>query len=405
MNTNILILLDQRRQKKDKTYPLILRIIHDRKSISIPLGYSLLEKDWNERTGTIKKTSKIVSNITRLNNILQKQKTRALDIITQLQDSREIETLTPKEIKDRISNKSANITFFQFTARLIQEMNETRKFGNARVYTDSQRAFNVFTKGKDKRFEEINYKLIVKFENFCIAKGNSTNTISVYLRTIRAIYNKAIKENIVKQDYYPFRNYSIKNVKTQKRAVKKEVIETIENLQFEPYSTIWHYKNYFLFSFYGMGLNFADMAHLKMNSISNDRIIYSRQKTGKEYNIKITTKIQDILRHYIKGKKSDSYIFPIIKRSENPQMAYQDILSSRRNYNKGLKEIAELCGLENNLTSYVSRHSWATIAKRKGVPIAVISEGLGHESESTTQIYLDSFDTEVLDDYNEMITG
>jgi len=405
MNTNILIILDKRRQKKDKTYPLILRIIHNRKSISISLGYSLLEKDWNEKTTSIKKTSKVVSNVTRLNNLISKQKTRAFDIITQLQDSGEIETLSSKEIKDRILNKSSKITFFQYTTRLIQEMSEAGKFGNALVYKDCLRVSKKFTKEKDIRFEEINYKYLVRFENFLSANGNSVNSISVYLRTLRAIYNKAIKENIVKQEYYPFKNFSIKNGKTQKRAVKKEVIETIEELQLEPYSTLWHYKNYFLFSFYGMGLNFADMAHLKMNNIHLDRIIYSRQKTGKEYNIKITAKMHQILNHYTERKKIDSYIFPIIKRSDNPQLAYQDIVSSRRNYNKGLKEIAELCEIENNLTSYVSRHSWATIAKKKGVPTAVISEGLGHESEKTTQIYLDSFDKEVLDEYNEIITN
>ena len=105
------------------------------------------------------------------------------------------------------------------------------------------------------------------------------------------------------------------------------------------------------------------------------------------------------------SKDSENYIFPIISDEGNPKQEYQEFFEKRKIYNKHLKEIAKLCGIETNLTSYVARHSWATIAKHKGVPIAAISEGMGHDDVKTTEIYLDSFDKEVLDDFNELITG
>ncbi len=153
-----------------------------------------------------------------------------------------------------------------------------------------------------------------------------------------------------------------------------------------------------------MGMNFADMAHLRIENISEGRIEYKRQKTKKQYSIKITPQMDKILQYYIPQKESEKYIFPIISVEGSPKQEYQEFFEKRRTFNKQLKEIAKLCGIEANLTSYVARHSWATIAKWKEVPIAAISEGLGHGDVKTTEVYLDSFDKEVLDEYNQRIT-
>jgi site-specific recombinase XerD len=219
------------------------------------------------------------------------------------------------------------------------------------------------------------------------------------------IYNRAIKSGIVKKESYPFTNYTIRTTKTRKRAISGEVITQIDQLDISEGSRLWNSKNYFLFSFYTMGINFTDMARLKASSIVDGRIEYIRQKTKKDYSIKVTPQIQKILDIYIQDKTEDEYIFPIITRIGNPLLEFKDISEKRRINNKKLKIIGEMIGMETSLTSYVARHSWATIAKRKGVPVAVISEGMGHEDVKTTQIYLDSFEKDVLDEYNEMITG
>lgn len=405
MSTNIIILLDNRLQKKDKTYPLTLRIIHNRKSTSVPLGYSLLEKDWDDKAKEVKKSFKGVSNVSRLNKLIQKQKINAMDIINQLQDSGEIDNLTVKEIKSRIVTQNSNATFFQFTEDLINELKEAGRFGYARSVKDALNAVKKCNKEKDFTFKQLNYKFLIQFDNYCRGRSLKQNTIAIYMKTIKMIFNRAIKAGIVKQDLYPFTNYQIKTTKTKKRAIRRDVIELIEAVELPEEQLIWHARNYFMFSFFSMGINFTDLAHLKLENLIDGRMEFTRKKTKKDYSIKITESMQKILDLYCVGKEKSDLIFPIIKRSGNPELEFLDIREKRRIYNQKLKEIATLCGIETNLTSYVSRHSWATIAKHKGVPVAVISEGMGHEDVKTTEIYLDSFDKEVLDDFNEMITG
>jgi len=151
-------------------------------------------------------------------------------------------------------------------------------------------------------------------------------------------------------------------------------------------------------------MNFSDLAKLRISDIQNDRIQYRRSKTGKPLSVKLTDATRAILNMYIVDKTGDDLIFPILKR-DTPELRYKDLYNERRTFNKYLNKIAEKCEIEGNLTSYVARHSWATIAKDLNVPISVISEGLGHEDIKTTQIYLDEFDTSIIDEANKLITG
>ncbi len=406
MATTVKISLDKRRSKKDKTYPLVMRITHNsRSTISIALSYYVLENDWDNKFSRIKNSYEGTENVGRLNNYFRKQQAKAIDIVTQLQDSGEILRMTVKQIKERIENKSSKFTFYKYTDKVIEEFKEANRVSYASSMTDMLRAVKRFKRGADIKFEQIDYTFLKGFETFHLSKGNSINSLGVYMRNLRAIYNRAIKEGNVKREFYPFDNYSIKREKTKKRAVRKEVIQKIETVELPYGQRVWHAKNYFLFSFYGMGMNFIDMAFLKISNITNSRLEYKRNKTKKIYNMLITERMWEILDQYIDDKEDDDYIFPIIKKTGNPTQLYREMEDKRRIYNKKLKEIAKLCKIEENLTSYVSRHSWATIGKRAGVPIAVISEGLGHSNLEITEVYLDCFDKEVLDDYNKLITG
>lgn len=405
MSTNIRIVLDTRVKKKDNTYPLVIRIWHNRRNISIPLGYSMCDYDWDDTKKEVKKSFKGVSNITRLNKLIQSKKIKAMDIVNELQDSGEIDNLTVKEIKARIVSQNSSQTFFVFSDELINELKEAGRFSYAQSINNTLNAVKKFANEKDFTFKQLNYKFLVQFENSCRGRDLAINSIAVYLRNIKMIFNRAIKAGIVKKELYPFTGFPIKTTKTRKRAVRIDVIHLIEAIELPENTRIWNAKNYFLFSFYTMGMNFVDMAHLKLENITEGRLEFARQKTKKNYSIKVTESIQKIIDLYCEGKKKSDFIFPIISRVGNPLFEYRDAHDGRRVYNKMLKEIAELCGIESNLTSYVSRHSWATIAKHKGVPVAVISEGMGHTDVKTTDIYLDSFDKEVLDDFNEMITG
>lgn len=157
-------------------------------------------------------------------------------------------------------------------------------------------------------------------------------------------------------------------------------------------------------SFYLMGASFIDLAFLQMKNIHGNRVEYQRRKTKKLHSIKITTPLKAILDKYTTGKSGDNYILPVIKTNDL-QKQYSNLANDIRRYNKSFKEIGQALGLSATLTSYVARHSFATIAKFKDVPVSVISQALGHSNTETTEIYLSEFDNDILDRYNEVIVG
>ncbi len=403
MNTSVKISLDTRRKKKDDSYPIILRITHLRKTTSIALGYSILKKDWDENKRQVKKSYQDVSSISKFNNTLKKEKTEAIDIINDLFDKGELNFLSIKDLKEKIKKSSTYDSFFEYGYKLVEEMRNSQRIGNALSYYGVLGIVKAYNKNKDLKFNELNYDYLMKFERNHLSKGNSINGLASYMRTIRAIYNKAIKSGIIDKEAYPFAHYKIRTKPTEKRAISSMSIKRILELDFKIDNSLFHYRNYFITSYMLYGISFIDLAFLKINDIQNGRIKFQRKKTSKLYDIKITVQLAEILSIYTKNKNENEFIFPIIKRIPL-DLQYKDVLWARKNYNKGLKKIGKLCKIEQNLTSYVSRHSFATNAMLQDVPLQAISEMLGHSKLNTTQIYLKSLPSNVLDDYNERLS-
>jgi integrase len=201
---------------------------------------------------------------------------------------------------------------------------------------------------------------------------------------------------------YPFENFKIKTENTVKRALSKDEIIQIRDIDLRSCPGQEKARDFFMFSFYCMGMSFVDIAYLKVKDIYKGRLNYSRQKTTQLYNMAIVEPALEIINRYSTLENKDEFVFPILDK-DHPNL-HELYLSQMRNNNKRLKDIAKKLDLSIPLTSYVARHSWATIAKRSGIPTAVISEGLGHTTEKTTQIYLDSFENSVLDEANKIIT-
>lgn len=402
MRTYLSLLLDTRRAKKDGSYPIIFRLTHLRKTTSISTGYSILEKYWDSRKCSIKKTYTKVDSIARLNTLLLKEEARANDIINQLYDKGKLNYLSITQVKSRITKNSTYDSFYKYGESLAEDLKAAHRYGTARNYSGIVSVLRTFTKGKDLKFNEVNYDFIKRFERYHFAKGNSVNSLSSYLRAIKAIYNKGIKAGLIEREAYPFIHYTIRQTPTEKRALSLEDIRKIITLELPKDMVLFRYRNYFICSFLLYGMNFTDMAYLKVNNIINGRIKFRRKKTGKLYDIKITDQLAEILNIYTKGKPRDSYIFPVIKR-EDPALQEREISWERQRYNRGLKTIAKLCGIEQKLTTYVSRHSFATQAMLHDVPLQAISAMLGHSKLNTTQIYLKSLPSDILDNYNEKL--
>lgn len=404
MVTSITISLDTRRARKNGTYPLILRISHQQQSSSIPLKLYLLEKDWDDKNRKIKKSFKSKDSITLLNNTLSKKLSNALDIVMKLQQEGELDSLSVTELKYKIENPVADHTFYSFTEVLVKDLKATNRFGTARSYEGVVRVLKTFTNYRNLNFENINYNFLTKFETYHLKNGNSLNGLSVYMRAIRAIYNKAIKAGIADKEKYPFAAYTIKTQPTEKRALEWDKLKKIIALQLEPGHPLFNARNYFVTSYMLYGMNFTDLAHLKESNILNNRIKYRRKKTSKLYDIEITQNLQKIFEHYLSQNNFGGYIFPIL-RTDDPAQQDRSIRWAQSRYNKKLKKIAVLCDIEENLTSYVSRHSFATQAMLKEVPLNAISSMMGHSSLKTTEVYLKSLPSNILDDYNKRIIG
>ncbi|WP_339144554.1 site-specific integrase [Croceitalea sp. MTPC5] len=394
--------MDTRRAKKDGSYPIIFRLTHLRKTTSISTGYSILEKYWDSKKCTIKRNYTRVESIARLNTLLLKEEARANDIINQLYDKGKLNYFSITQVKNRITRNNTYDSFYKYGELLSEELKVSHQYGTSRSYRGIISILRTFTKGKDLKFNELNYDFIKRFERYHLAKGNSINSLSVYLRAIKAIYNKGIKAGLVEKEAYPFANYSIRQTPTEKRALNIDDIRKIMELEIPKDMVLYRYRNYFICSFLLYGMNFTDMCYLKLKNIVDGRIKFRRRKTSKLYDIKITEQLAQILIIYLKGKGKEDYIFPVIKR-ENPELQEREISWERQRYNRGLKTIGEMCGIEQRLTTYVSRHSFATQAMLNNVPLQAISAMLGHSKLNTTQIYLKSLPTNILDDYNQQL--
>jgi len=406
MNTSVKLVLDQRRSRKDHTYPVALRLIHNRQTTHIALGYSILEKDWNPSTAEIKKSCKSVGGVNRANQLVLKKRSDAKTLITDLERDKELSRLPIAELRKMIIGASTGDgSVFRFMQQQIDELRKIGKYGNARVYRDSLKAWKNYRNQKDIEFKQIDYRVLKGFENYFLARKTKPNTISVYLRTFRAVYNKAIKENIVSKEHYPFDRYQIPSNKTRKKAVSLDIISLIEHYQPEPGTRLWNAKNYFLFSFYTRGMNFVDMALLRLRNFADGRINYTRLKTGGKFSIKINPKAQAIIDLYQHGKKKKDYLFPIVQSTEDPARAFLEVKNGLNYFNKALKTISKELELETTLSSYTARHTYATGLKMKGLSVEVIKESLGHTDIKTTETYLKSFENSVVDEADEILFG
>lgn len=298
-----------------------------------------------------------------------------------------------------------NCTVSEYFQQQIDYLKGIGKVGSAVKYTSCKHLLEQCGLGK-KRFDQIDLQYLQDFEAFLIHKGNTSNSIATKFSVLRAVYNKAVRHKVFAETENPFKQYNVGRFwkPTRKRAISKEDVQRIQSLELpastEVYSTAFA-RDIFLFSYCVAGINFKDIATLRYGDIQNGRIYYQRHKTGKELNSPILPQTREILGRYSKSDASpEDYIFPILDRHIHKceQQICNRVHKVIGHVNANLKRIAEMAGLKVNLTTYVARHTFATVLKRSGVNIAIISESLGHSDLETTQIYLDSFENSQIDE-------
>lgn len=303
-----------------------------------------------------------------------------------------------------------------YCEKLAHGLIQTGRERTAEAYRTVVRGLIQFNRGKDIEMRHINNCLIREFEHDLKYRNKSLNTISYYMRNLRAIYNKAIQERVIeKQEESPFAGVFTGFKKTRKRALNLEELQKLVQLDFfeifkhkqsiarltEAERGLYTAWRFFFFAFHARGMSFVDMAYLRKENIRKGIIKYYRKKTGQPIEVKTTPILEQLIESFEGETAYTPYVFPIIK--ETGKTAHMQYRSGLRLQNIRLKKLADIAGVYGSLTTHVSRHSWATAAKEENFPVSVISEGLGHSSERMTYNYLASFDRSVLDQANDRI--
>lgn len=306
---------------------------------------------------------------------------------------------TVNEIIEKFHQTNSDYTITDFFTKQIQKLKNDNRRGTARNYNKTLKSLKAFMKNTDSTFNIVTEQFVESYNTFLIQRGVVRNTISFYMRIFRSVYNKAVTQKIVEQTF-PFKNVYTGVDKTRKRAVTETVISQLLSIDLKKSKALQFARDLFIFSFYTRGMAFVDIVFLKKSNIQNGYITYVRHKTGQELTIKIETKLQNIINRY--EKKDSPYVFPILN-TEDGNKAYSQYEIALNYYNRQLKRLSNFLEPNINLSSYTPRHTWATTARNKNVPLSIISAGMGHSSERTTLIYLTKIENSVIDEVNKTI--
>lgn len=379
--------------------PLMMRVAKDGKRTMQSLGISINPKYWDFTRNKPKPNCPNREYIQKI--IIDKQAELQKRMLEMNSEQKEYTTTTLLCDENKKFELKSVCDFYQ---ELIEQYKTDNKCGNRLIYRSSYNSLKVFTNDKlDIPFSAIDIAWLNKYEKWLRSKGNEETTMSLMFRTLRSTYNKAIKAKCARKSEYPFDEFRISkfDVSTQKRAIAKtEVLKFKKEVRpIGKRQYIQLSKDIFMFSYLCGGINFTDIANLtKANIVEGERLQYIRQKTGKLIKLGLSEEAMQIIERY--ALESKGYLFPILNANvhKTPLQKQNRIHKILGKVNINLKLIAAQLGVEGNLTTYVARHSFASVLKKSGVNIALISEALGHSDLATTQIYLDSFDNKQVDE-------
>ncbi len=288
---------------------------------------------------------------------------------------------------------------FVFMEDVIAGLRSLGKIRTSETYSATLSSFKRFRNGKDLELARINSDLMLEYEAYLRRKGVSANSSSFYMRNLRAVYNRAVERNLVEQRF-PFKHVYTGVDKTLKRAIPISAIRKIKEIDLCGNPSLDFARDMFLFSFYTRGMSFVDMAYLRKRDLNGGMLSYRRQKTGQQLVVRWEKCMQEIVNKYNIG--DSAYLLPIIDTDSSVDIRRQYLYKAHA-VNRNIKRVGLMLNLPVKLTMYVARHTWASIAKSKNVPLSVISESMGHDSEATTRIYLASLDNVAIDKANRMI--
>lgn len=392
----------------DSEGTIYYQVIHNRKVRQIHSGYKVYVSEWDAESSTVchgavpgrEEYIRLVRHairrdMERLNRILRRLDNACIDV-------------TVDEIVDEFHHYMEQYSVGTFMEEIISKLKSARRTRTSEIYTATLRSFTRFCSELEQQrhwpletpmmLDMLDSNVMESYEAWLKYRGNCLNTISFYIRVLRAVYNRAVDEGVI-DDCRPFRHVYTGIGRTVKRALPLGIVSRLKNQDLTGEPALDYARDMFMMSFYLRGMSLIDMAFLHKKQLCGGRITYQRRKTGQRLTIQWTKEMSAILRKY--GCNKSDYLLPIIrKKGVNERCAYRN---AAYRINRNLKKLAGMLGLDISLTLYVARHSWASVARAKGIPLRVISEGMGHGSEVTTRIYLAELDSNVVDRANSLI--
>jgi len=411
------IILYTSKELSDNTHPVVLRVSNGatRRYISltkINRNLKCLPEQWNSESGLFRKN---FNNSTKYNKILISKQKLANDIIDKFSEKNR--PFSIDGFVEEFTGLKKGMTLFKAFQEKIDKLKNSNRSSGARLYQETLNIIKKYRNNKDIDFVDVNYEFLEKFEKFLYERGNKGNTVAFRMRYIRAILNEAISKKYMDSEWYPFRRNVHENKydlsqhveETKNRALEKhEVTVKIFNLDIKKHPELVDARNYFIFSYLGYGISFADIAMLKWKDIKqegdSDRIYFKRKKlahTKRASNKLIDFRISDegwkIINYY--SNMGSEYIFPILNENihKSDEQIMNRIRKVRKKINKDLETIAGIVGIKEKITTYWARHTAASVLRDEDTPTSLISALLGHTSENTTRVYLNSFKSEKKD--------
>lgn len=382
---------------------LYYQLIHNSKVKNIVSGYRIYPEEWDgerssiARSGCRERQDALKDIFTAVGRDMDKLN----GIVSRLEAGGGVYSVS--DIYGMFQTGDAGVSLCGFTKELVERFRSAGKVRLCETYTSALSSFMRFRGGRDIPLSGIDGPLMEDYQDYLKSSGLSMNTVSFYIRILRAVYNRAVSIGLTEQRS-PFSSVYTGVARTVKRAVPVSTVRAVRELVLPEMSTVGFARDMFMFSFYTRGMSFVDMAYLRKTDVRNGVLSYRRRKTGQRLHIRWENCMQEIVDRYAGSMVPDSpYLLPIIKNpGADDRKQYKNTLFR---VNRKLKEIGRLVGMRHPLTMYVARHSWASIARSRRIPIQVISEGLGHDSDKTTYIYLASIEASEVDEANSQIIG
>lgn len=385
---------------KGRDGTLFFQIIHLRQVRQIYTEFHIRDEEWDatESEVLLSTTSDNERNkyLSSIIDGLKSLKRKFSAIISQLELKNE--PYTTLDIVSIYNTPMVITGVVSFTRKLIEDMRKIGKKATVRRYDATLNSLLRYTEGKEVGWKDISSRFILGFEQLLMKRGICRNSTSFYMRNLRSIMNRAAEQGF-EVIGNPFKHVYMGVDKTVKRAVSLDVVRMIRDLDLTDRPALDFARKIFMFAFYTRGMSFVDIAFLKKSDIQNGVITYSRRKTRQQLMVRVEPETWKLIQSF--GKNETSFLLPIITDSSGDKERQYENAYFR--INRNIQKIGKILGLDTKLTLYVARHAWASIAHSNNVALSTISKAMGHDSEKTTLIYLQSLDSSSVDKANSDI--